>query len=785
MEPFIGFRQLPDQGVAFIKCLIAVGVLIKLKDSAGQPVEEWIVRSVLAGIIIGAFFCLASLTFRTVFLVLLDRLQFVHSLGLDNLHRTVDQGIVDLNFNGLPIGADIDMVLFRADGVQGRRAGNLLDDPMAERHVLKGEGAVFPGSRHQQGIFLGKFFRAGSKQADQRALQGKVLTAFGVLAVFHAVNAPADHLIGNGLAVIDRNRNQADFLPGIRKDYRVLLIGKQKCLIGGALLDIEAAKRQVGGKGRRILAGRVLHRRNRHDFQKPARGNHAAIQGSQVLRSVQAKGNILVFLAKPNAKGFVCFQGFQKVDLYLLTFIIKTDGRLGDLYLLTGIGKLGINWRGVQHHALRRLAFLQTVAAQVLRFADRRSILPGGKGSDYRIFCHPQRAVTGINIFIGNQVIHSAGQTNHFINRLIEAIVFLHAGKNLAGFADGELGFLRLVVLYDGNDRLGTIYCERHRLVRKDIPFRGGYFVKFKFMGGQRLRQHQPAFIRSVKYVNGFRVGIVDLLADKFAGGKVLNTEARTGHRNDLPGFRIPFFHTHPCSDGVIVQDIGVGLSVLTDKYREIRHKGFIVLARGLVDGIAAIRHIFGGSKTVRIRCQDVPLAFFGIFIAARACQVNLKNSAFLRLFHHAGIGVVTVFLVRYIRVRVIGMLHKLDIAADHRFRQCIFRGIQLNFIKGRRSAHLMHRFIQQVAGAWGNLLQGPVIPARIVTGDKAAVRPGGEGIYQLPAFIQTIDGPRQGSVTLGLAGFRIHLVAFHTELLQNVGKLDAGGLAALDGDIL
>ena len=171
MEPFIGFRQLPDQGVAFIKCLIAVGVLIKLKDSAGQPVEEWIVRSVLAGIIIGAFFCLASLTFRTVFLVLLDRLQFVHSLGLDNLHRTVDQGIVDLDFNGLPIGADIDMVLFRADGVQGRRAGNLLDDPMAERHILKGEGAVFPGSRHKEGIFLGKFLRAGSEQADQRALQ--------------------------------------------------------------------------------------------------------------------------------------------------------------------------------------------------------------------------------------------------------------------------------------------------------------------------------------------------------------------------------------------------------------------------------------------------------------------------------------------------------------------------------------------------------------------------------------------------------------------------------------
>ena len=295
MEPFIGFRQLPDQGVAFIKCLIAVGVLIKLKDSAGQPVEEWIIHSVLAGIIIGAFYRLVSLIFRSVFPVLLDRLQFVHSLGLDNLHRTVDQGIVDLDFNGLPIGADIDMVLFRADGVQGRRAGNLLDDPMTERHILKGEGSVFPGSCHKEGIFFCKFLRAGSKQANQRALQGKVLTAFGVLAVFHTVNAPADHLIGNGLAVIDRNRYQADFLPGIRKDYRVLLIGKHKCLIGGALLDIEAAKRQVGGKGSRILAGRVLHRRNRHNFQKPVLRDHAAVRRCQVRGSIKPKGNILVF----------------------------------------------------------------------------------------------------------------------------------------------------------------------------------------------------------------------------------------------------------------------------------------------------------------------------------------------------------------------------------------------------------------------------------------------------------------------------------------------------------
>ena len=61
MEPFIGFRQLPNQGVAFIKCLIAVGVLVKLKDGARQPVEERVVCGILAGIVSSVFFRLASL----------------------------------------------------------------------------------------------------------------------------------------------------------------------------------------------------------------------------------------------------------------------------------------------------------------------------------------------------------------------------------------------------------------------------------------------------------------------------------------------------------------------------------------------------------------------------------------------------------------------------------------------------------------------------------------------------------------------------------------------------
>ena len=49
------FFQLPDQGIAFIKCLIAVGVLVKLKDGARQPVEERVVCGILAGIVSSVF----------------------------------------------------------------------------------------------------------------------------------------------------------------------------------------------------------------------------------------------------------------------------------------------------------------------------------------------------------------------------------------------------------------------------------------------------------------------------------------------------------------------------------------------------------------------------------------------------------------------------------------------------------------------------------------------------------------------------------------------------------
>ena len=111
-------------------------------------------------------------------------------------------------------------------------------------------------------------------------------------------------------------------------------------------------------------------------------------------------------------------------------------------------------------------------------------------------------------------------------------------------------------------------------------------------------------------------------------------------------------------------------------------------------------------------------------------------------------------------------MLHKLDIAVDHRLRNLVLGGIQFHFIKGRGSANLIDRIIQKIAGAWLDLPHGPAIAAYIVAGHKAAVRPGGVGVYQLAIIENAVGCPCKGSVALGGPGLGVRLYHMDAELL-------------------
>ena len=210
----------------------------------------------------------------------------------------------------------------------------------------------------------------------------------------------------------------------------------------------------------------------------------------------------------------------------------------------------------------------------------------------------------------------------------------------------------------------------------------------------QRLRQHEPAFIRYIESIKGFRVRIKDFLGDKFPGGEVLDLEACTCHRDNIAGLRVAFLHFQPCRSGTVIQDIAVSLSIGRNKDRKIGNKCFSFFAGDLVNRITAIRQHFGSRKTIIIRCQQVTLTFLCRVIAACRLQVNLKNRAGLRAFNDTLIGFVCFFISGHIRVQVIRMLHKLDISVNDRFCNLVLGGIQFHFIQGRGSTHLIDRIV-------------------------------------------------------------------------------------------
>ena len=59
------------------------------------------------------------------------------------------------------------------------------------------------------------------------------------------MDLPVDHLVGNALSVIDGKLHNGDFLTGIGKDHRILLIGEDVVAVGADFLDIVAAEGNI------------------------------------------------------------------------------------------------------------------------------------------------------------------------------------------------------------------------------------------------------------------------------------------------------------------------------------------------------------------------------------------------------------------------------------------------------------------------------------------------------------------------------------------------------------
>ena len=142
--------------------------------------------------------------------------------------------------------------------------------------------------------------------------------------------------------------------------------------------------------------------------------------------------------------------------------------------------------------------------------------------------------------------------------------------------------------------------------------------MQFIIARRQGFRQHQPAFVGNVESIKRLRVRVVNVLGDKFPGGKVFDLKTGAGHGNDLPGLRIAFFHFHPCCDGTVIQDIAVRFPIGRNKDRKVRYKSFPFLTGNLMYSIVAVRELFGSGKPVTVCCEQVALGFLRVVIAAR-----------------------------------------------------------------------------------------------------------------------------------------------------------------------
>ena len=245
-------------GLGFLQRVIAVGQIIQLVDAVGQLLH--LAHKLSATVYLKD--CAAQMVVGIV---------LIH-LGQLNAASNELVGDLDLDHSAVLIYLHSIRRLIQHISL---RCSDFTNHILAIRDAREGKATVLCGNSGQN-----RLCAVCEEQADGSSGQ-----RLAVLILLHAMDLPVDHLVGNALSVIDSKLHRGDFLTGIGKGHRVLLIGEHIVAIGADLPDIVAAEGNVASqRGFPVFI-------RRQNFQQPIGRDDAAVCCGQILSSIEAKGD--------------------------------------------------------------------------------------------------------------------------------------------------------------------------------------------------------------------------------------------------------------------------------------------------------------------------------------------------------------------------------------------------------------------------------------------------------------------------------------------------------------
>ena len=573
------------------------------------------------------------------------------------------------------------------------------------------------------------------------------------------MDLPVDHLVGNALSVIDGKLHNGDFLTGIGKDHRILVIGENVVAVGADFLDIVAAEGNIALE--HCLSVFVKGQ----NLDETVRRNDRAVCCGKLLGGIEAEGHGGKLVIHTDAELLILLQHLGKRNTRFLSVVAEVGSGFGDLDFLTGIDKLCGMGVLVYDHAVGGFHLGDFVFSQIQRLAFRHAICAGGHRIYHLAGAAAQRAVRGVDVRRCLDLIGCSRKSLHRIDRLIDPVRRRNRGKHLTGFGNLDDALLRVVAQLHRNDRhaafLGGIlfgHIELDRLMTEHIAVRSGDLLEGVALAKLQLfRCDEHTGVIGIECVDG---GNLRIGKGHFHLGAIRteDLEARTCIGNGIAGLRVYLDDLNEGLEVGVVDEVAVGLAVLGNEHIKVAHQLTALPAGDLMHGVHAVGQVLTLGKAVFIAGQIVPLRILCCLIAAGRFQIDGEHRALLGSFD--------------LRIAVIRVLDDGDIALLHLLAHSHGRrSVQLNGVIGRLCTDRINGAVQKIALGGADLTNRPVVAADIIAGGELAVLVGVVDIHKLIALIDAVGSTGKRSIPLCCSGLAVTLGDGDIELLEDVGN--------------